>query len=60
MIEERELVSHWTPKQELQAEVLDIFNHTYQPRKPRLAWGMKVGKGVLAKVPFSSRNVQFS
>lgn len=30
------------------------------PRTPRFAWGVEVGKGVFAKVPFSSRNTQFS
>lgn len=41
LIEERELVSHWTPKQELQARVLDHFGHMYQPTT--FAWKKGVG-----------------
>lgn len=36
LIEERELLSHWTPKPELQAQVLNIFNHPYNQGGPGL------------------------
>lgn len=42
--ENSELVSHRTPEQ-----VLDHFKPMYQPRTPRFAWEMGVGKGVSAR-----------